>query len=165
MSWPLRVGIRVSEGLDQPVSVRRLARFLRVVAEREGVTGEVGVWICRDDEIAELHERFQGIPGPTDVMSFPGEPPYLGDIAVSAETAAVQAAEVGHGVGREIAFLTVHGFLHLIGYDDLSELERSRMLERQEELLHAFECVEPGRWEPVARQRRHDGQKRGDNTA
>jgi probable rRNA maturation factor len=122
MSWPLRVGIRVSEGLDRPVSVRRLARFLRFVAEREGVTGEVGVWICRDDEIAELHERFQGIPGPTDVMSFPGEPPYLGDIAVSAETAALQAAEVGHGVGREIAFLTVHGFLHLIGYDDLSEL-------------------------------------------
>lgn len=154
----LRVGIRVSEGLNRPVAVRRLARLLRFAADREGVTGEVGVWICRDDEIAELHERFQGIPGPTDVLSFPGDPPYLGDIAVSAETAALQAAEVGHSVGREIAFLVLHGFLHLIGYDDLSEPDRSRMFARQEELLRAFEGEEPGSWEPVPRQRSAHGE-------
>ncbi|MCM8745167.1 rRNA maturation RNase YbeY [Thermomicrobium sp. CFH 73360] len=154
----LRVGIRLSEGLNRPVAVRRLARLLRFAAEREGVTGEVGVWICRDDEIAELHERFQGIPGPTDVLSFPGDPPYLGDIAVSAETAALQAAEVGHSVGREIAFLVLHGFLHLIGYDDLSEPDRSRMFARQEELLRAFEGEEPGSWEPVPRQRSAHGE-------
>lgn len=154
----LRVGIRLSEGLNRPVAVRRLARLLRFAAEREGVTGEVGVWICRDDEIAELHERFQGIPGPTDVLSFPGDPPYLGDIAVSAETAALQAAEVGHSVGREIAFLVLHGFLHLIGYDDLSEPDRSRMFARQEEVLRAFEGEEPGSWEPVPRQRSAHGE-------
>lgn len=154
----LRVGIRLSEGLNRPVAVRRLARLLRFAADREGVTGEVGVWICRDDEIAELHERFQGIPGPTDVLSFPGDPPYLGDIAVSAETAALQAAEVGHSVGREIAFLVLHGFLHLIGYDDLSEPDRSRMFARQEELLRAFEGEEPGSWEPVPRQRSAHGE-------
>lgn len=154
----LRVGIRLSEGLNRPVAVRRLARLLRFAAEREGVTGEVGVWICRDDEIAELHERFQGIPGPTDVLSFPGDPPYLGDIAVSAETAALQAAEVGHSVGREIAFLVLHDFLHLIGYDDLSEPDRSRMFARQEELLRAFEGEEPGSWEPVPRQRSAHGE-------
>lgn len=154
----LRVGIRLSEGLNRPVAVRRLARLLRFAAEQEGVAGEVGVWICRDDEIAELHERFQGIPGPTDVLSFPGDPPYLGDIAVSAETAALQAAEVGHSVGREIAFLVLHGFLHLIGYDDLSEPDRSRMFARQEELLRAFEGEEPGSWEPVPRQRSAHGE-------
>jgi len=154
----LRVGIRLSEGLNRPVAVRRLARLLRYAAEQEGVAGEVGVWICRDDEIAELHERFQGIPGPTDVLSFPGDPPYLGDIAVSAETAALQAAEVGHSVGREIAFLVLHGFLHLIGYDDLSEPDRSRMFARQEELLRAFEGEEPGSWEPVPRQRSAHGE-------
>ncbi|GBD20515.1 Endoribonuclease YbeY [bacterium HR28] len=154
----LRVGIRLSEGLNRPVAVRRLARLLRYAAEQEGVAGEVGVWICRDDEIAELHERFQGIPGPTDVLSFPGDPPYLGDIAVSAETAALQAAEVSHSVGREIAFLVLHGFLHLIGYDDLSEPDRSRMLARQEELLRAFEGEEPGSWEPAPRQRGAHGE-------
>ncbi|MCS7050847.1 MAG: rRNA maturation RNase YbeY [Thermomicrobium sp.] len=140
--------------MERPVFTRRLARLLRFAAEQEGVGGEVGVWICRDEEIAELHERFHGIPGPTDVMSFPGDPPYLGDIAVSAETARVQAAEVGHSVGREIAFLALHGFLHLVGYDDRNETERSHMLRRQEELLRAFEANEPGNWEPVARQRR-----------
>ncbi len=154
----LRVGIRRSEGLGRSVAVRRLARLLRAAAEREGVSGEVGVWICRDDEIAELHERFQGVPGPTDVLSFPGDPPYLGDIAVSADTAALQATEMGHSVGREIAFLVLHGFLHLIGYDDLSELDRSRMLKRQEELLRAFEEEEPGSWEPASRQRRSYGE-------
>lgn len=150
----LRVSVRISEGLGRPVAVRRLADLLRYAAEREGASGAVSVWICRDDEIAELHERFQGIPGPTDVMSFPGDPPYLGDIAVSAETAAEQARDAGHSVGREIAFLALHGFLHLIGYDDLSEPERARMLARQEELLRAFEAERPGAWEPKARQSR-----------
>ncbi|MCS7257518.1 MAG: rRNA maturation RNase YbeY [Thermomicrobium sp.] len=150
----LRVSVRISEGLGRPVAVRRLADLLRYAAEREGASGAVSVWICRDDEIAELHERFQGVPGPTDVMSFPGDPPYLGDIAVSAETAAEQAREAGHSVGREIAFLALHGFLHLVGYDDLSEPERARMLARQEELLRAFEAERPGVWEPKARQSR-----------
>lgn len=153
-SRPLRVTVRVSEGLGRPVRTRRLAALLRFAAAREGVSGAVSVWICRDDEIADLHERFQGIPGPTDVMSFPVDPPYLGDIAVSAETAREQACEVGHSVGREVAFLALHGFLHLVGYDDRSEPERSRMLARQEELLHAFEEEQPGDWEPQARQPR-----------
>lgn len=154
----LRVGIRVSEELGRPVTVRRLVRLLRHAAAKEGVSGEVGVWICRDAEIADLHERFQGIPGPTDVMSFPDDPPYLGDIVVSAETAALQARDAGHSPAREIAFLVLHGFLHLVGYDDRSEAERARMLARQEELLREFEIVEPGSWEPRARQRRADRQ-------
>ncbi|MCX7623100.1 MAG: rRNA maturation RNase YbeY [Thermomicrobium sp.] len=150
----LRVSVRISPGLGRPVTVRRLAELLRSAAEREGAHGAVSVWICRDDEIADLHERFQGVPGPTDVMSFPGDPPYLGDIAVSAETAARQAQEVGHSTGREIAFLALHGFLHLVGYDDLSEPERARMLAQQEELLRAFEADHRGSWEPKARQPR-----------
>lgn len=157
----LSVEFQVSPGVRYP-PLDRLAALLCFTAEREGVTGEVGVWICRDDEIASLHERFQGIPGPTDVLSFPGDPPYLGDIAVSAETAAQQAREAGHGPNREVAYLVLHGLLHLLGYDDVDEESRQRMLARQDELLEAFERAVPGSWEDTATgQRDPDTQGRG----
>ena len=147
----LIIEIQASPGVRMPPA-DRLQALLEFAAEQEGAGGEVSVWICRDGEIAELHERYQGIPGPTDVLSFPGDPPYLGDIAVSADTAAVQAAELGHSPGREIAYLALHGLLHLLGYDDLDETSRARMLARQDELLEAFEREYPGEWdEPAGR--------------
>uniref|UniRef100_A0A831T7F7 Endoribonuclease YbeY n=1 Tax=Thermorudis peleae TaxID=1382356 RepID=A0A831T7F7_9BACT len=147
----LIIEIQASPGVRMPPA-DRLQALLEFAAEQEGAGGEVSVWICRDGEIAELHERYQGIPGPTDVLSFPGEPPYLGDIAVSADTAAAQAAEVGHSPGREIAYLALHGLLHLLGYDDLDETSRARMLARQDELLEAFEREYLGEWdEPAGR--------------
>ena len=147
----LIIEIQASPGVRMPPA-DRLQALLEFAAEQEGAGGEVSVWICRDGEIAELHERYQGIPGPTDVLSFPGEPPYLGDIAVSADTAAAQAAEVGHSPGREIAYLALHGLLHLLGYDDLDETSRARMRARQDELLEAFEREYLGEWdEPAGR--------------
>jgi len=142
----LRVELHVSPGIRLG-SPDRLAALLAFAGEREGVTGEIGLWICRDEEIARLHHQYQGIPGPTDVLSFPGDPPYLGDIAVSAETAARQSAQAGHGPGREIAYLALHGLLHFVGYDDQDEASRTQMLTRQEELLQEFEQEHPGDWE------------------
>ncbi len=108
-------------------------------ADSEGREGEVGVWICSDDDIADLHLRFMDIPGPTDVLSFNGDEPYLGDIAVSHETATVQARDAGHSVEREIAYLTLHGLLHLLGYDDLTATERENMFARQDAIIGAYE--------------------------
>ncbi len=142
----LTVELQVSPGIFLP-SIERLKELLQFAAEQEGAWGELGLWICRDEEIAELHARYQGIPGPTDVLSFPGDPPYLGDIAVSADTAAAQAREVGHSARREIAYLALHGLLHLLGYDDLDDASRAFMLARQDELLQAFEQECPGAWE------------------
>jgi probable rRNA maturation factor len=155
----LRVTIQLSPGAT-PVNRRRLADLLRYAAQQEGLDGALSIWVCRDDEIAALHERYQGIAGPTDVLTFPNDPPYLGDIAVSADTAAVQAAEAGHSPGREIAYLALHGLLHLAGYDDQTEAERARMLARQDALLAAFEQESPGAWErPSTRQPRADRQE------
>jgi probable rRNA maturation factor len=147
---PLVAQITQSPGAP-PLDLGRLTRLLAFAAAREGASGEVGVWICSDDEIAELHERFMQIPGPTDVLSFPGdeagpEGAYLGDIAVSFDTAALQAADVGHDTAREIVYLTLHGLLHLIGYDDLDPDGRSEMLGRQDALLATFEEEYPGAW-------------------
>jgi probable rRNA maturation factor len=148
---PLQVDVTLSPGAPA-LDSERLERLLRYAAQREQVKeSEVSVWVNSDAEIADLHQRYMGIEGPTDVMSFPAadEPlreGYLGDIAVSYETATRQAEEAGHTPEREIAYLALHGLLHLLGYDDLSPEERSRMLARQDALLHGFEREYPGAW-------------------
>jgi probable rRNA maturation factor len=113
---------------------------------REHVRGGIGVWICSDPEIAELHRQFMDVEGPTDVLSFPGDLGYLGDIAVSYETAARQAADEGHSFEREVAYLTLHGLLHLLGYDDLDLESRARMFEQQDRLFVDFERERAGGW-------------------
>jgi probable rRNA maturation factor len=142
----LEVGLTLSEGAPG-VNGIRLVSLLEFAAAVEGRSGEVGVWVCADGEIAELHWRFMEIPEPTDVLSFPGDPPYLGDIAVSYDTAAAQAGDVGHSLQREIAYLTLHGLLHLFGYDDLSPGDRERMIARQDELIARFETDTSDEWQ------------------
>jgi probable rRNA maturation factor len=106
----------------------------------------VVVRLTGDDTIAELHARYFDDPEPTDVISFPsGADPLartgvLGDIVISIDTAREQAADAGHSVDREVAFLALHGLLHLCGYDDESPDERDQMLDRQEQLLREFEA-------------------------
>lgn len=147
----LTVEITVSAGVPAR-GIERLQSLLAYAAAREHATGEVALWICRDDEIADLHQRFMHIPGPTDVLSFPSGDPtsaggHLGDIAVSFDTASGQAADAGHSVGRELAYLTLHGLLHLLGYADLGAESRARMIARQDQLLERFEEEQPGAWE------------------
>ena len=81
---------------------------------------------------------------PTDVLSFPaaegGEFPaipdsFLGDIAISLPRAEAQAEEYGHSLLRELSFLAVHGTLHLLGYDHMTDEDRAEMFARQNEIL------------------------------
>lgn len=141
----VEVGLTLSDGAP-PFDVECLEQLLTSAVLAERRQGEIGVWICTDEEIADLHLRFMDVEGPTDVISFPGDSPYLGDVAVSFETAAVQCDEAGQPVAREIAYLALHGLLHLLGYDDLTPDERKRMLARQDELIEAFEKATPGAW-------------------
>ena len=94
------------------------------VLGRVGVQrGEVGVLVCDDATIRHLNSHFRRKDRATDVLSFPGGfdqpdgPPYLGDIAISLETAARQAVEAGVELEREMQLLLLHGLLHLCGYD------------------------------------------------
>lgn len=144
-SYSLEIGLTVSDGAPSFDRIR-LVGLIQRAASAESRSGELGIWICDDDEIADLHQRFMQIPGPTDVLSFPGDPPYLGDVAVSYETAACQAHEVGHSVQREIAYLALHGLLHLIGFDDLTIADRERMISRQDELIAAYETELGDEW-------------------
>ena len=81
-----------------------------------------------DKRIRELNRQFRGIDKATDVLSFPAEEEFnLGDVAVSVETAVVQAKDNGLSFDREVAQLILHGLLHLSGYDhetDNGEMNR-----------------------------------------
>ena len=141
----LEVGLTIDDAAP-PLDLERLSSLLKFATRKEGRSGEVGVWICSDDDIADLHVRYMDVPGPTDVLSFNGDEPYLGDIAVSYDTAAVQARDAGHSVQREIAYLTLHGLLHLLGYDDLAPPGRERMFARQDAIIDGYEREAGDEW-------------------
>ena len=114
------------------------------VGELYGVeNGEVSVTLTDNAYIHTLNREYRGIDRPTDVLSFAlnesDEPEVadgpnvnvLGDLIISVERAKEQAADYGHSVKREIAFLTVHGMLHLLGYDHMEEEDRIEMENEQ----------------------------------
>mgnify|MGYP000445318668 FL=1 len=109
---------------------------------------EISVTFVDNAAIAELNNQYRNKPMPTDVLSFPlGENgvydvdenngcKMLGDIVISMERAQEQATLYGHPLQREVAFLTVHSMLHLLGYDhETSPLEERKMREKEEEVL------------------------------
>lgn len=112
---------------------------------------EVEVTLVNDDTIREMNGKFRNIDASTDVLSFPlgengvyDENPetgakMLGDIVISVEHAVSQADLYGHGIEREVAFLTVHSMLHLLGYDhENGGLEKTIMREKEEKVLDAL---------------------------
>ena len=109
-----------------------------------GVRGDVCVLITDAEEIQSLNRTYRKIDRVTDVLTFPaweGEailcPPdeYLGDIAICYERAVEQAEEYNHSLERELAFLAVHGSLHLMGYDHMTSEDEAAMFAKQEEVL------------------------------
>ena len=105
------------------------------------------VIIVDEEKIHELNKEYRGIDRPTDVITFALEDNediiyedfrLLGDIYICLEKVYSQAEEYGHSVLRELSFLTVHGFLHLLGYDHMTEEDERVMFKRQEEILNGF---------------------------
>ncbi len=103
---------------------------------------EVSVSVVNADDIQRLNKEFRGINKVTDVLSFPigdknpetGEI-VLGDIVLCADKIIAQAEEYGHTRKRELAFLTCHSMLHLLGYDHMEEDERLEMEDLQKKIL------------------------------
>ena len=110
---------------------------------------EISITITDNERIRQINREFRGIDKATDVLSFPmtddgadssfdfdGDALMLGDIVISAERAKEQAVLYGHSFLREMAFLTVHSMLHLLGYDHVGSKEEEKlMFSKQEEIL------------------------------
>jgi probable rRNA maturation factor len=114
---------------------------------------ELSVLLVDEPAMAELHERWMGEPGPTDVLAFPmdelrppqpgsredvTDPGLLGDVVLCPQVAAGQAVKAGHGTQDELELLSVHGILHLLGYDHAEPDEHKAMFGLQEQLLKAW---------------------------
>ena len=137
--------VKVPSGLR--ILIRRACNAV-LEFEKFDRPAEISVTFVDNEHIAELNNQYRAKPMPTDVLSFPlgqdGEYDVneangcvmLGDIVISMERAMEQANLYGHALQREVAFLTVHSMLHLLGYDhEQGGLEAVRMREKEEAVL------------------------------
>jgi probable rRNA maturation factor len=143
--------------IGRKLDIALLRRCIRAALDAEGVEipCEISVLITNDADIRAINKDFRGKDTATDVLSFPLQELIpgafrpdlsetnrdtgrlmLGDIVLSAERIAAQAAEYGQSADREMAYLAVHSVLHLLGYDHLDEgAEKRRMRQREEAII------------------------------
>lgn len=136
---------------DQQKEVEKLLQF---AAEKEGIApdAELSVTFVNNEEIQEINRTYRMKDQPTDVISFAMEemgegemeikgedlPTILGDIIISIPRAMEQASEYNHSFMRELGFLSIHGLLHLLGYDHMEKEEEEIMFAKQKELLDEY---------------------------
>ncbi|MGM0921120.1 MAG: rRNA maturation RNase YbeY [Bacillota bacterium] len=121
-------------------------------SERVAQDAELSVLFVDNEKIKEINRDYRSKNQVTDVISFAMEeqgegevsivgvdmPPVLGDIIISVPRASEQAEEYGHSFTRELGFLAVHGLLHLLGYDHMTEEDEKKMFGKQKEILDAY---------------------------
>ena len=137
--------------VEQQELVSKLLEFAAIQEEvKEG--SEVSITFVDNERIHEINKEYRQKDAPTDVISFAmeemgegeieikgsDEPVVLGDIIISIDRTKEQANEYGHSYERELGFLAVHGFLHLLGYDHMNEDDERVMFSRQRELLEKY---------------------------
>jgi probable rRNA maturation factor len=131
-----------------------IERVINFAAKKQGIEehSEVSVTFVSNERIQEINREYREKDNPTDVISFAMEelgegeielvgaemPRVLGDIIISIPKAKEQALEYGHSFLRELGFLSVHGFLHLLGYDHMTEDEEKEMFTLQKEILNEY---------------------------
>lgn len=130
---------------DLSEDIMELKDFLYKVAKDEKLDNIIyNVIIVDNDRIQEINKEYRRKDMPTDVITFALEDDktfnrtdirVLGDIYISIDKVRSQALEYGHSFKRELYFLSIHGFLHLLGYDHIKEEEEKIMFKKQEEVL------------------------------
>jgi probable rRNA maturation factor len=148
--------IDIGEGLERFSAIEAsVASAVSKAVERTGgpEKAQIGLLIVDDEAMREFNLEHRGLDRPTDVLSFPLLEPgeeitqadmdpetgevVLGDIVISLPTAERQAAEYGHSLTREVAYLAVHGTLHLMGYDHEEGGEGEEMRKLEEAVLES----------------------------
>ena len=164
----MSVEVSNESGID--VSEAELVSVARFVIDRMDVNpaAELSMLLVDTAAMADLHMRWMDLPGPTDVMSFPMDelepggrpdapdpgPSMLGDIVLCPEFAARQAAAAGHSLGHELALLTIHGVLHLLGFDHGEPAEKREMFGLQDRLLEEWVGLQVGVYQQERQQER-----------
>lgn len=146
----LEIDIHADEQFADAFDPALVERAVAAVLAHEGVNEpiELSVLVTDDAELHRLNREYRGIDRPTDVLSFASEdeagtgpafvrpphmPRFLGDLAISYQRVLAQAEEYGHSAARELAYLTAHGVLHLLGYDHERGPEDAAAMRQREE--------------------------------
>jgi probable rRNA maturation factor len=146
----VEVDVLIDERFADMADAELIERAVVATLAGETVSGpvEVSVLVTDDAALHTLNRDYRSVDAPTDVLSFaaeedieagpafvlpPDAPRYLGDIAISYERVVTQAAEYGHSRERELAYLTAHGVLHLLGYDHERGTEDAAAMRMREE--------------------------------
>jgi probable rRNA maturation factor len=123
---------------------------LSAAADHMGMSGLVEVLLTDNSAMHELNKKWRGNDKPTDVLSFPagdsgipGVQPFFGDIALGLEVAKQDAIRLGRDFQLHVMHLLVHGFLHLLGYDHMSETEAEEMEGLEAEILSPLGLPNP----------------------
>lgn len=159
------MSVEVDNETEHEVDARALVSVARHVLDQLGVSplAEVAISLVDVERMTELHVQWMDEPGPTDVMAFPmdeldvrtsrasgrpldaraddAEPLVLGDVVLCPEVAQRQATEAGHSTADELALLTTHGVLHLLGFDHGEPEEHAEMFGLQGELLASWKAT------------------------
>ncbi|MDT3440906.1 MULTISPECIES: rRNA maturation RNase YbeY [unclassified Pseudofrankia] len=137
------------------VTLASLARFV-LDAMKVNPLAELSVMLVETTAMTELHVRYMGEDGPTDVLAFPQDEAFessyadsadsdpttlLGDVVLCPEVARRQAGSAGHSAQRELHLLCAHGILHLLGYDHAEPAEEREMFRLQEDLLARWDAA------------------------
>ncbi len=152
------MSIEISNESGQEVDTDAVLDLARYTLDEMGVNpmAELSVLIVDPEYMAELNHRWMDKKGPTDVLAFPmdeldvdrgpgsdslgNQPALLGDIVLCPQVAAEQAKTAGHSAADELHLLTVHGVLHLLGYDHAEPDEEREMFALQNRLLAAWQA-------------------------
>ena len=138
----------------QEAHLELVEKLLQHAAQVEGIEdgSEVSITFVTNEAIHEINREYRDKDQPTDVISFAleelgegevqiigeGIPRILGDIIISTDRTREQAEEFGHTFERELGFLAVHGFLHLLGYDHMVPKKKKVMFGKQNEILESY---------------------------
>ena len=138
----------INEVKEEIKELDKINDFLNFVVKKEHLENCLfNIIIVDNDYIHKLNKEYRGIDRPTDVISFALEDEennvkldfrVLGDIYISLDKAYEQAKSYNHSFLRELSFLTIHGLLHLLGYDHMDKEEEEIMFKKQEDLLNEF---------------------------
>ena len=146
MNSSIEVFVQVEEEIKELETVEKV---LYSAIEKENLENvSFNLIIVDNDYIHELNKTYRNIDRETDVITFalededtlvmPSDERILGDIYISIDRARSQAEDFGHSLLRELSFLAVHGFYHLLGYDHMTEEDEKVMFKKQEEVLDAY---------------------------
>lgn len=145
--------LEIEENKEYTELIERVAKKCFEIEKLEKKNLYLSVILTTPEKIRKINQEYRNIDKETDVLSFPmfekeeitkitGEfPEALGDIVISIERVQEQAKEYGHGFERELSYMVVHGFYHLMGYDHMEEEDKKQMREKEENVLQLLDIT------------------------